>query len=58
MKELLQTLNSLRTATDESVRRQNGDPDPKFLWSGYGCIILRNRIRSLIEQEVRFDESR
>jgi len=52
MQEILETLESLRIHTEESVRRSAGDPDPRFFWSGYGCLILRNRIRILIEKEL------
>lgn len=55
MKELLRTLDSLRVATEESIRRQQGDPDPKLLWSGYGCQILRNQLRDAIKRELRFE---
>ena len=55
MKELLELLNSLRIHTEESISRQQGDPDPKFFWSGYGCIVLRNRIRALAAREIRFE---
>jgi len=53
VRELLELLDSLRIHTDESIRRRMGDPDPRFIWSGYGCILLRNHIRALIERELR-----
>jgi hypothetical protein len=55
MEEILKTLESLRTYTETSVSRSAGDPDPKFLWSDYGCILLRIQLRSLVETEVRFE---
>jgi len=55
MEEILKTLESLRIHTEESIRRSAGDPDPKLLWSGYGCIVLRNKLRYLVEKELRFE---
>jgi hypothetical protein len=55
MEEIQKTLESLRIHTEESVRRSAGDPDPQLFWSGYGCIVLRNKLRSLIEKELRFE---
>jgi hypothetical protein len=55
MEEILRMLESLRIHTEESVRCSAGDQDPKFFWSGYGCIVLRNKLRSLIEKELRFE---
>jgi hypothetical protein len=56
MKEILELLYSLRIHTEESLRRQAGDPDPRFFWSGYGCCILRNRLRDAIERKLRFED--
>jgi hypothetical protein len=55
MEEILRTLESLRIHTEESVRHSAGDPDPKLFCSGYGCIVLRDKLRSLIEKELRFE---
>jgi len=52
MEEILNTLESLRIHTEESIRRSAGDPSPRYVWSGYGCILLRNHIRALIEREL------
>jgi hypothetical protein len=54
MRELLRALHSLRVATEESIRRQQGDADSSLRWSGYGCQILRNRVAVLREEVLRF----
>jgi len=54
MQEILQLLASLRRAHEDALRHARGERFYGSAWAGYGCIILRNRLRRLIEQELRF----
>jgi hypothetical protein len=57
MRDSQSLLDSLKIHTEQSIRRQRGDTNPKFLWSGYGAIILRNRIAVLRVRGGRDDDS-